>query len=176
MAGVLRVFNFNTDLFLHLSHGGNFHLISVLILKCFLSDICTNALLAVAWEIAQEKSNKVYNIQPPTEHSISLKESLRICVDVSRNCPLSSAIWYPTFTAIDSDKLYKFALFFYQYLPGILFDTFFYVTKNSFRVLPTYKKYVKLNDVTRAFMFTQGRWKLDNVMVNAWYVLTLEEL
>lgn len=125
-------------------------------------------MLAVAWETSHctRKSVKVYNFASSSKNAMTIKDIFNTHLFVSKNFPFSKALWYPIMIGIQNSILFRIAVFFCHYAPGILFDTIFCLTKKKHRIIPMYNKFWKINRTLDFFFFVTFEWKSENTSVS----------
>ncbi|KAM7359762.1 waterproof isoform 1-T2 [Cochliomyia hominivorax] len=148
-SGVLRVFWGNMD--------NKAHLVPV--------DLCVNALLASAWDIARNTYDNppIYNFVPDANNMSTWREYITFGIDYGKNLPLRKSIWYPRFTIVPTKFQFYILSFFYHTLPALFMDMLMLVIGKKPRMLKIYRKIHKFCSLMEYFSANAFKFDNDNV-------------
>ncbi|XP_037946957.1 fatty acyl-CoA reductase wat [Teleopsis dalmanni] len=145
-SGVLRVFSGKVD--------NKAHIVPV--------DLCVNALLASAWDIARNSYDTppIYNYVPDADNIVTWKEYMQFGFKYGCDIPLRKSIWYPRFTIVPSVWQYHLLSFLYHTIPAMLMDLSRIVVGKKPQMLKIYRKIHKFCSVME--YFSANDFKFDN--------------
>ncbi|EDW81680.1 uncharacterized protein Dwil_GK10887 [Drosophila willistoni] len=148
-SGVLRVFTGDMD--------NKAHIVPV--------DMCVNALLASAWDIARNKyeTPPIYNYVPDADNMVSWRRYMEEGFEYGCVIPMRKSIWYPRFTIVPHMWQYHILCFLYHTLPALFMDAIMIVIGKKPRMMKIYRKIHKLSNVLKYFSSNEFRFDNDNV-------------
>ncbi|XP_075145603.1 waterproof [Haematobia irritans] len=130
-------------------------------------DLCVNALLTSAWDIARNTYDTppIYNYVPDSENLSSWREFMEYAIEYGRKLPLRKSIWYPCFTIVSSKWQFSLLSFLYHTLPALFMDMLMLVIGKKPRMLKIYRKIHKFCSVME--YFSSNEFIFDNSNVRA---------
>ncbi|XP_017083272.1 fatty acyl-CoA reductase wat [Drosophila eugracilis] len=148
-SGVLRVFTGDMD--------NKAHIVPV--------DMCVNALLASAWDIARNKyeTPPIYNYVPDAENMVTWRRYMEDGFEYGCDIPMRKSIWYPRFTIVPHMWQYHILCFLYHTLPALVMDAIMVIIGKKPRMMKIYRKIHKLSNVLKYFSSNEFRFDNDNV-------------
>ncbi|KAH8381904.1 hypothetical protein KR009_000914 [Drosophila setifemur] len=148
-SGVLRVFTGDMD--------NKAHIVPV--------DMCVNALLASAWDIARNKyeTPPIYNYVPDQDNMVTWRRYMEDGFEYGCDIPMRKSIWYPRFTIVPHMWQYHILCFLYHTLPALVMDAIMVIIGKKPRMMKIYRKIHKLSNVLKYFSSNEFRFDNDNV-------------
>ncbi|XP_065355218.1 fatty acyl-CoA reductase wat [Calliphora vicina] len=148
-SGVLRVFSGNVD--------NKAQLVPV--------DLCVNALLTSAWDIARNTydNTPIYNYVPDANNMSTWREYITFGTECGKSLPLRKSIWYPRFTIVPTKFQFYILAFFYHTLPALFMDMLLLVIGKKPRMLKIYRKIHKFCSLMEYFSANDFKFDNDNV-------------
>uniref|UniRef100_A0A1I8P794 Fatty acyl-CoA reductase n=1 Tax=Stomoxys calcitrans TaxID=35570 RepID=A0A1I8P794_STOCA len=130
-------------------------------------DLCVNALLTSAWDIARNTYDTppIYNYVPDSENISSWREFMEYAIEYGRKLPLRKSIWYPCFTIVSVKWQFALLSFLYHTLPALFMDMLMLVIGKKPRMLKIYRKIHKFCSVME--YFSSNEFIFDNSNVRA---------
>ncbi|XP_073840124.1 waterproof [Musca autumnalis] len=128
-------------------------------------DLCVNALLTSAWDIARNTydSPPIYNFIPDPDNIASWREFMEYATEYGRKLPLRKSIWYPCFTIVSSKWQFALLAFLYHTLPALFMDMLMLVIGKKPRMMKMYRKIHKFCAVMEYFSSNEFIFENNNV-------------
>ncbi|XP_017856195.1 PREDICTED: putative fatty acyl-CoA reductase CG5065 [Drosophila arizonae] len=148
-SGVLRVFTGNMD--------NKAHIVPV--------DLCVNALLASAWDVARNtyETPPIYNYVPDVDNMVTWRNYMETGFKHVNDIPMRKSIWYPCFTIVPYMWQYHILCFLYHTLPAMFMDLIMVLMGKKPRMMKIYRKIHKFSNVLKFFSSNEFRFDNDNV-------------
>ncbi|KAL9888209.1 waterproof isoform 2-T2 [Glossina fuscipes fuscipes] len=128
-------------------------------------DLCVNALLTSAWDIAKNKydSPPIYNYVPDASNRTTWRDYIEYGFKYGKDLPLRKSIWYPRFTVVPYKWQFYILSFLYHTVPALFMDLLMLVIGKKPRMLKIYRKIHKFCAVMEYFSANEFKFDNDNV-------------
>lgn len=139
-------------------------------------DMCVNALITSAWDIARRHKEltdaavphtsdnmPIYNYVSSVENPLTWGDFNEFNIKYGFTHPFSSAIWYICFHMHKTATMNKIYMFFLHFLPAMLIDALAMCVGHKPRLLKIYKKIHKFSNVISFFCTNEWIFTNDNV-------------
>ncbi|XP_055698069.1 fatty acyl-CoA reductase wat-like [Phlebotomus papatasi] len=133
-------------------------------------DMCVNALIASAWDVAknhsesiEQKNVPIFNYVSSVENPLTWGRFTELNIKLGFEYPFSSAIWYLSFHMHKSATVNKIYMIFLHFLPAMLIDSLALCVGQKPRLLKVYKKIHKFANIISFFCNNEWVFENDNV-------------